>query len=397
MAREVILPQLGLAMEEGTIVKWLKGEGDQVEEGEPIVEIMTDKANVEVPAPASGVLVKILVPEGQAVPVGVPIAYIGQPGEEVPVLQATSARPAPVVPRAGKEKEETAREPERKVQASPRARRLAEEHGIDLWTITGTGPGGRIVEEDVRRAIDRKRAEAPVVREKGIEGTLIPVVGMRGAIARRMMESIHGSAQVTLATEADATELVRLRKRIGPELERQHGVHLTYTDLLVKAVARALTEHPRLNARWEGEAIRILPEIHIGVAVALEDGLVVPVIRNADRLGIVEISRAVALLSEKARAGRLTYEEMTGSTFTITNLGMYDIDMFTPIINPPEAAILGVGRIVEKPVIVEGRVEARFLMTLSLTFDHRIVDGAPAARFLQRVKELVENPYPLIL
>jgi len=384
MATEVILPQLGLAMEEGTVVKWLKAEGDYVEEGEPIVEIMTDKANVEVPSPASGVLLKILAPEGQAVPVGVPIAYIGQPGEEIPV---------PVSPGTGQAREETPRESESKVQASPRARRLAEEHGIDLRTLTGTGPGGRIVEDDVRRAIaQREQAGAAAV-----EGATIPVAGMRGAIARRMMESIHGSAQVTLATEVDATELVRLRKRLGPELERQHGIHLTYTDLLVRAVAMALREHPRLNARWEEKAIRILPEVHIGVAVALEDGLVVPVVRNADRLGIVEISRLLAALSEKARAGRLTYEEMTGSTFTITNLGMYDIDVFTPIINPPEAAILGVGRIVEKPVAVEGRVEVRSMMTLSLTFDHRVVDGAPAARFLQRIKELVEDPYPLIL
>jgi pyruvate dehydrogenase E2 component (dihydrolipoamide acetyltransferase) len=384
MATEVILPQLGLAMEEGTVVKWLKAEGERVEEGEPIVEIMTDKANVEVPSPASGVLLKILAPEGQAVPVGVPIAYIGQPGEEIPV---------PVSPGAGQAREETPRESERKVQASPRARRLAEEHGIDLRTLTGTGPGGRIVEDDVRRAIaQREQAGAAAV-----EGATIPVAGMRGAIARRMMESIHGSAQVTLATEADATELVRLRKRLAPELERQHGIHLTYTDLLVRAVAMALREHPRLNARWEEKVIRILPEVHIGVAVALEDGLVVPVVRNADRLSIVEISRLLAALSEKARAGRLTYEEMTGSTFTITNLGMYDIDVFTPIINPPEAAILGVGRIVEKPVAVEGRVEVRSMMTLSLTFDHRVVDGAPAARFLQRIKELVEDPYPLIL
>lgn len=392
MATEVILPQLGLAMEEGTIVKWLKGEGDHVEEGEPIVEIMTDKANVEVPSPAAGVLLKILVPEGQAVPVGAPIAYLGQPGEEVPVPQAAPAQPAPLT-RAGQARGEIPPRPEGKVQASPRARRLAEEHGIDLRTITGTGPGGRIVEEDVRRAI----AQREQLREPVVEGTTIPVAGMRGAIARRMMESIHGSAQVTLATEVDATELVRLRKRLSPELERLHGVHLTYTDLLVKAVAIALREHPRLNARWEEKIIRILPEVHIGVAVALEDGLVVPVVRNADRLGIVEISRAIAALSEKARAGKLTYEEMTGSTFTITNLGMYDIDVFTPIINPPEAAILGVGRIVEKPVVVEGRVEVRSTMTLSLTFDHRIVDGAPAARFLQRVKELVENPYPLIV
>ncbi|HKV45757.1 MAG TPA: dihydrolipoamide acetyltransferase family protein, partial [bacterium] len=220
---------------------------------------------------------------------------------------------------------------------------------------------------------------------------------MRAIIARRMLESLQNTAQLTLTTEADMDEVVRLRGEVGQELERREGVRVTYTDLIVRAAAVALREHPRINARWEGEAARLLPEIHIGVAVALDEGLVVPVVRHADRATLGQISAAVRDLSERARASRLRPEEMQGGTFTVTNLGMFDVDAFTPVLNPPEAGILGVGRLHRRPIAVGDRIEVRSLMVLSLTFDHRVVDGAPAAQFLQRVKFILEHPYLLLL
>jgi pyruvate dehydrogenase E2 component (dihydrolipoamide acetyltransferase) len=220
---------------------------------------------------------------------------------------------------------------------------------------------------------------------------------MRAIIARRMLESLRSSAQLTLTTEADMAEGVRLREEIAPELERRDGVSVTYTDLVVRAAALALREHPALNAVWEGEGARRLDDIHIGVAVALDDGLVVPVVRHADRATVSQISAAIRDLSERARAMRLRPDEMQGSTFTVTNLGMFEIDAFTPILNPPEAAILGMGRVHRRPAAVDDRVEIRPAMALSLTFDHRVVDGAPAAQFLQRIKHLLEHPYLLLL
>jgi pyruvate dehydrogenase E2 component (dihydrolipoamide acetyltransferase) len=220
---------------------------------------------------------------------------------------------------------------------------------------------------------------------------------MRGIIARRMLESLQTTAQLTLTTEVDMEESVRLRNEVGPELERREGVHITYTDLIVRAAAVALREHQGINARWEGQGVRRLPEIHIGVAVALDEGLVVPVVRHADRASMAQISAAIRDLSERARGMRLRPDEMAGQTFTVTNLGMFDVDAFTPVLNLPEAAMLGVGRLNRRPVAVGDRAEIHTTMVLSLTFDHRVVDGAPAAQFLQRLKHILEHPYLLLL
>ncbi|HEV2357684.1 MAG TPA: 2-oxo acid dehydrogenase subunit E2, partial [bacterium] len=220
---------------------------------------------------------------------------------------------------------------------------------------------------------------------------------MRAIIARRMTESLRGTAQLTLTTEVDMAESARLRDEVGPELERRGGIRPTYTDIVVRASAAALRDHPRLNARWDGDGARRLAEIHLGLAVALDEGVVVPVIRHADRLTLAQISAAVRDLSERARGFKLRPEEMDGGTFTVTNLGMFDVDAFTPILNPPEAAILGAGRVHDRPVAAGGRIEVRPTMVLSLTFDHRVVDGAPAAQFLQRVKHVLEHPYLLLL
>jgi len=276
------------------------------------------------------------------------------------------------------------------VQVIPAARRLAKEHGIDLGQVLGSGPEGRITIEDVQRVIAAAAQPATSVPPASPTAEqVIPLTGMRGAVARRMHQSLQTSAQVTLITEVDVSAMVQLRE----ELKQQFV--LTYTDLIVKAVAHALKGHPRLNAWIEGEQIRLVPAIHIGVAVALDEGLIVPVVRDADRRSLREIAQETQRLALRAREGTLSREEVMGSTFSVSNLGMYGIDAFTPIINPPESAILGVGRITEKLVRVPRGAEWRHVMSLSLTFDHRVVDGAPAAAFLQTIGKHLENPAEL--
>lgn len=445
MATQIIMPKLGMAMVEGAVVKWVKRDGETVNKGDPLVVVMSKKISYQIEAPATGV-VRHVVREKETRPVGAVIGYILAPGEAMPeVAPPPAAAPVAAAPEAPPVAAPTpaaaAPSPEATpfVPASPAARRLAKELGIDLTQVRGTGPEGRITEADVQRAAEEhaKGAAPPAVapaevlaspmartlaREHGIDlaqvkGTgaggritekdvlafvearkvaappvaappvrAIPFVGMRQMIAQRMSESLQGMAQVTLLTEADVTEMVRLREQLKQRYD------LSYTDIIVKAVAVALKEHPLLNATLVGEEIQLLSEIHIGVAVALEDGLIVPVVRDADKKTLQEIAQETKRLAEGARAGTLTVDEVTGSTFSITNLGMYHVDGFTPIINPPEAAILGVGRIVEKPAIYRGEIAKRAMLTLSLTFDHRLVDGAPAAAFLDRVRELLETP-----
>ncbi len=424
MAIEVVLPKLGLTQEEGTIVRWLKPEGDRVVKGEPLFEVMTDKATLEVEAPASGVLLRILVPEGGTAPVATPIALIGEAGEAVTAARSSGSRdgadtrsphaalPASAVPFASGAPAaggastaggvSTAAGPDARIRISPRARALAEARGVDVRTLTGTGPGGRIVEQDVQQALEATAAGRPAAGSAapGRPAAAAPspaAARMRSIIARRMMESLHATAQLTLTTEADMADAVRLREEIGAELERREAVHVTYTDLIVRAVALALRDHPAVNARWDGDRVRRLDEIHVGVAVTLDEGLMVPVIRHADRATVAQISARLRDLSQRARQAQIRPEELEGHTFTVTNLGMFDVDAFTPILNPPEAAILGVGRVRRRPVAAGDRVEIRPMMVLSLTFDHRVVDGAPAAQFLQRVKHILEHPYLLLL
>ncbi|HEV2281419.1 MAG TPA: dihydrolipoamide acetyltransferase family protein [bacterium] len=404
MATEVVLPKLGLTQDEGTIVRWLKSEGSRVEAGEPLFEVLTDKATIEVEAPASGLLLRILAPEGTTAPVATPIALIGDPGERAaPGARSGTAAPRPAPPSAPAFESSAAsggaRTPhDGRVRVSPRARVLAAAHGVDLHALRGSGPDGRIIERDVQCAVDSGVSAPPAA--PAVPRPAIPAgvsARVRSVIARRMTESLRGAAQLTLTTEAEMAEAARLRDEVGAELERRGGTRPTYTDLLVRASAIALRDHPRLNARWADGGVRLLPDIHVGVAVALDEGLVVPVIRHADRAALAQISAAVRDLSDRARTFRLAPEEMDGGTFTVTNLGMYDVDAFTPILNPPEAAILGAGRVHRRPVAVGDRAEVRPVMVLSLTFDHRVVDGAPAAQFLQRVKHVLEHPYLLLL
>ncbi len=370
-------------MADGTIVRWLKHEGDVVTQGEPLVEVEAAKVTSEVEAEVSGVLARILVAEGETVPVRTPLCVIAAAGE----ARTSAAAPTePVVSAAG-----TPAPPAASLQSggqvTPVARKMAKEHGIDLSQVRGSGPGGRIVTEDVQRAIDEAARPAPSVPPASPSaGQIVSMTGMRGTIARRMHQSLQTSAQVTLITEVDVSALVQLRE----ELKQQFAV--TYTDLVVKATAQALKEHPRLNAWIEEEHIRLAQEVHIGVAVTLENGLIVPVVRDADYKSLREISQEMQRLASRGREGTLERDELMGSTFSVTNLGMYGIDAFTPIINPPEVAILGVGRITEKLVRVPRGAEWRNAMTLSLTFDHRAVDGAPAAAFLQSLGQRLEHP-----
>jgi len=374
------MPRLSLTMKEGTVIQWFKKEGDMVKKGEPLVEVLSEKATYEVEAPASGVLRKILAPEGTDVPVAETLGIIAAPDEELPEIEAVAAAPR-------MEAEEAVAMPERKpverikerVIASPAAKRLAREHGIDLTQVRGTGPEGRIVEEDVRNLIEEVKV-MPRVRE------VIPLTGIKKTAAERVSLSARTAPQSTITMEVDMSNAVKLREK----------VHVSYTDMLVRAVAKALAEYPIINSTLENEKIKIFADINVGVAVATDRGLIVPVIYNADRKTLEEIASVLKKLVEKAKQGRLTKEELTGGTFTITNLGMYEVDVFTPIVNPPETAILGVGRVVERPVVVDKQIVVRPVMQLSLTFDHRVVDGAPAAQFLQKVKQIMESPDTLL-
>ncbi len=456
MAVELRMLQMDQTMTKGKIGKWLVNEGDTITQGQPLLEIETDKVVHEQESPVDGVIAQLFAEEGTDVPVNALLAIIGAPGEEVARVEVdtmpeeveadtapdpqASVQPAQpqatpstttVAPKASPAARQLAEKlaidlteikasgpggrilesdvqryidlrgpmptETTRLKASPLARRLAKEHGVDLSSLAGSGPDGRIVRDDVLQA-SATVAETPVAETPALQQAteVIPMAGIREIIAERMTMSLQTNASVTLHTEVDATGFVELRGMINDKLQAKE-VNLTYTDLLVKVVANALREHPRLNATLTDEGIHLLPEINIGVAVALEDGLVVPVIRNADKERLSGISEQVRDFAERARSNQLTPSELQGGTFTITNLGNFGIDAFTPIINPPECAILGVGRILKKPVVHEDEIVARSMLTLSLTFDHRVVDGAPAAQFLQTISDYIQDPYLLLV
>lgn len=363
MVTRVVMPRLSLTMKEGTVGKWYKKEGDTVEKGEPIVEVISEKATYDLEAPSSGILRKILVEEGVDAPVNAVVAVITAPDEPFQEAEILVEAPPAV------------EEKEKRVLASPAAKRLAREYGTDLSLVEGSGPEGRIVEEDVRRFIEETRGVLPKVKE------LMPLSGFRKTSAERVSASFKTAPHSTIMMEVDVSKAVELHEKM----------QVSYTAIVVKAVAKALTEHPIINSTLEGNNVKIFEDVNVGLAVATEYGLVVPVIRNADRKSLEEIDIAIRELTEKARQGKLAREEVTGGTFTITNLGMYGVEFFTPIINPPEAAILGVGKITEKPVAIDGKIETRLFMILSLSYDHRIVDGVPAAEFLRKIKENIEK------
>jgi pyruvate dehydrogenase E2 component (dihydrolipoamide acetyltransferase) len=430
MATTLTMPKLGLTMTEGKVVKWLKQDGEQVDQGQPIVVVMSKKITYEVESPASGIL-RIVAQPKESRRVTEVIGFVLEPGEPVPEIEKATAPPAEMMgdtvpkvdaPASAPVVEERLRE----VRSSPAARRLARELGVDITRIQGSGRGGRVTEKDVqafhdgqaridatplaRRMAEEEGLDLAHIPGSGPQGRIteddvlrsldgrpmvglappkaIPFAGMRQAIAEAMMDSLRSTAQLTLTSHADVTALVGLRD----VLRRRWEARISYTDLIVKAVALALREHPILNSMLVGEEIVLHDEINLGVAVALDQGLIVPVVREADKRSVLEIHRVLRDLAERARGNQLAVDEVTGGTFTVTNLGMYRVDAFTPIVNPTEVAILGVGGISEHLALVDGQVVARSRMTLSLTIDHRVVDGAPGAAFLHTLVEYLEEP-----
>jgi len=363
--REVILPRIDPGMETGKIVEWLKKEGDEVKEGEPIVKVEGEKTIFTVEAPESGILRRILAREGEEVPVTKPIAIIAAPGEEI-------------------SEEFLIRE---RIRASPAARRLAEEYGIELSKISGTGPGGRIVKEDVLRFIEGLEKEKAEVKIRKV----IRIEGMRKTIARRLSESHRTIPAVAIVMKVDMSKALELRKKM-----KEENRNVSITAMVVKAVAKALEQDPTLNSSVEGDRIIVYEDINVGVAVSLPDGLIVPVIKDANKKALTEISEEIESLSKKAREEGLSPEEVSGGTFTVSNLGTRDVEFFTPIINPPQTAILGVGTISNEPVAIDGNVETKPIMRLSLVFDHRVTDGVPASELLRKIKEHLENPSVLL-
>jgi pyruvate dehydrogenase E2 component (dihydrolipoamide acetyltransferase) len=359
-------------MKEGTVVQWFKNEGDSVQKGEPLVEVLSEKVTYDVEAPESGTLRKILAVEGSSVPVDQAVGVIAAADESLEEISITEHEPARIAEATAPASPQT--EVAERVPASPAAKKLARELGVDLLQVRGTGPEGRIIEDDVRRFAELTAA-MPKIRE------IVPLRGIRKTTADRLALSARTAPHSTIVMEADMSNAVKLH----------HEMQVAYTDILVKAVAEALDQHRLLNATLDDYQIKLFEDINVGVAVATKDGLVVPVIRDADKKTLREVAVISKELVGKAKEGKLSRQDLTGGTFTITNLGMHDVDVFFPIINPPETAILGVGRVIEKPVAVDGHVIVRPRMQLSLTYDHRVVDGAPAAEFLKTVKQNLET------
>ena len=464
MAIKFGMPSLGHTMEKGKVIEWLKQEGETLAKGEPMVVIETDKVVTEVEAPADGVLLRIVVGQDEERPIGVTLALLGAVGERLsdaemqgllgdePVAVVSSAaagvgaavaappaavrapvatppvsgervKVSPVARKLAQErgldlstisgsgpggritKEDVVRAAEapaapgsgERVKISPIARKLAQEHGLDVSLVTGTGPGGRITKDDVLRVVEGSKTAPPA--EGAMEPvtsmvvpTIIPLTGIRGRVAERMYESWNTIPRVTEVMQVDMSATVAFREAMQGQWEQQFGVRISLNDLITKAVSVALRRHPRLNATMGEREVRVHDEVNIGVAVNLDEGLIVPVVRQVDQKDLGQISRASRDLAERARSGRLQLDDLSDGTFTITNLGTTGIDLFTPIINPPQVAILGVGMIQRRPVVVGDALAIRPSAYFCLVFDHRAVDGVPAARFLQELQQLLAKP-----
>lgn len=457
MAHGIFMPKLSSTMETGTILQWFKEEGDPVEIGEPIFEVMTDKINIEVEAYEEGVLLKKYYDVDAETPVNQILGYIGEEGESVPAQSpgimsdeeeqtsetaSVSAPEAVAVEAAGTlEAVAAVSASNEKVRATPAAKRVARENKVELSLVSGTGPNGRVQEQDVLDYINHAPKVTPLARKvaqaeqvdlanitgTGVNGkivkqdvanTLQPATavasavtssapaapaqrkklsGMRKVIADRMVKSVTTAPHVTLTSEFDMTKVKEIRAQLLPTIEKQTGYRLSFTEIMIKAVGLALSRYPALNAALVGDEIVYNEQVNIGLAVAVEDGLMVPVLKDVNVKGLASLTVEAKQIGKKAREMKLLPDEMKGSTFTISNLGMYAIDGFTPIINQPETAILGIGRIQDKPVVVNKAIEIRPMMVASLSFDHRAIDGAPAAEFLTELKRILENPYELLV
>ena len=436
MAVDVIMPKWGHTMEEGKVTLWLKQEGDTVVKGEELFEVETEKITNRVEAPADGTLFQILVPAGSTVPVGAVVALLAESGETPARVEGGAAKPENTaraeahpeeVPAAADSGGEKAF-----VRATPAARRAAKDAGIDLQQVRGSGPEGRVTEADVRQYQTQAPAAARITplaaemaRQAGmdpaqisgtgdggkitaadVERTLgskvtvppaapagtIPFTGMRKSIADNMQASLLNTAQLTAFTEVDVTETVKFRDLARRETAAEDSVRISFNDIFILAVSRALKRHPIMNSTLIDNEILLHDAVHMGIAVALPEGLIVPVLKDADRKGLRQIARESRELIAKARAAQLSVDEVTGGTFTITNLSMFAVDGITPILRPPETGILAFGRIKSKPSVFDGEIAIRSLMTVCLTFDHRVVDGAPASQFLQTLSRYLEEP-----
>jgi pyruvate dehydrogenase E2 component (dihydrolipoamide acetyltransferase) len=438
VSAKVTMPKLGMTMRTGKLSKWYKDEGDKVEKGEDLFEVETEKITNKIEAPASGILFQIVVREGAVVPVGAIVGVIAEPGEiperieGIQVGEIVEAAPTPV---AAAPKTEAERPQERgEILATPASKRLAKELGIDLALVKGTGPdgrireadvtryheqaqrkpritplaeeiarkagldvsaisgtgeGGKITREDVERALQERKPAA--VEEKQPAGT-IPMTGMRKAIADNMYASLHNTAQLSLASEVDVTESLRFLALVREQHKKDESVRVSLNDIVILATSRALKRFPIMNSTQVGSEILLHDSVGMGIAVAIPDGLIVLVLSEADRKGLLQIAGEARALIGKARSSSLSMEDVTGGTFTITNLSASSVDNFTPILRPPETGILGVGRVVKKPVVFEGEIVIRSMMGLSLTFDHRVVDGSPASEFFDLLCRYLEQP-----
>jgi len=405
MATKVVMEALSPTMEEGRLVEWKMAEGAKVSVGDVLAEVETDKAIMELVARVDGTLLKHLVPAGSTVPVADPVGIIGEPGEDISggsegggssegsdISEGSGgAEAADVAVTAPQPRSPAAPLPGGRVKASPLARRMAEEQGIDLSSVTGSGPGGRIVKRDLAGVAHARPGAAPVTATGGFED--IPLSLMRKTIAKRLVESIgpvptfYLTAEIDMERTWDAREALKL---LGPDGK------VSFNDIIIKATALALKQHPECNAWWQGDAIRQWYEVHLGMAVAIDGGLITPVIRHADQKSLREISAEARILAEKARERKLMPEEYTGATFTVSNLGAFGIDHFTAIINPPEAGILAIGGITQRPVVVDGELVVRRRMPLTMSCDHRVIDGAMGAAFLQTLRAYLENPLAMV-
>jgi 2-oxoglutarate dehydrogenase complex dihydrolipoamide succinyltransferase (E2) component len=395
---ELRLPDIGEGIAEGEVLKWLVKEGESVKEEQPLVEVMTDKVNVQIPSPRTGTVTKILAKEGETVKVGQVIIVIDSGADERPAASGQGAsRPA-----SGTPVSQQVQTPQRPAPASaegvlatPATRKLAREMGVDLAKLRGSGPMGRITEDDVKRAAGGPgaQASATVAPASRPDEERVPVRGLRKLVAERMSKSIHTTAQVTHVDEVDMTELVTLRETLKASAEKR-GVRLTFLPLMIKAAVAALKEYPYVNSSLDEQSNEIVlkKSYNIGIATDTESGLVVPVVKDADKKDVFQLAAEVTQLAAKARAGQLTLDDVHGSTFTVTNQGSVGGLFATPIINYPEAAILGTHKISKRPLVRDGKVEVRDVMYVSLSFDHRILDGAYAARFVNKLAEVIEDP-----
>jgi pyruvate dehydrogenase E2 component (dihydrolipoamide acetyltransferase) len=403
MLSEVVMPQMGADMQEGTIVRWLRREGEAVKRGEIIAEIETDKANVEIEAYESGVLRRILLPEGTTVPVGEIIAVIAAPEDDVsryeagaaPPAAAEEARPAVAAPERPAAPAEAPPVVAGRARASPVARRLAQELGVDLSLVRGTGPDGRILRRDVE-AVARAPEAVPAAEPAPAAPVVAPAMSrMRQTIARRMAQSKREAPHYYLTMDVDVTEAQRLRRQLNEAAGGE--VHISVNDMIVKAVAKALRRHPGFNAWFVDGQLQQQEALNIGVAVALEEGLIAPAVLDCGRKSLPDIARDSRDLAERARSGVLKAEEYTGATFTVSNLGMYGVETLIAIIPPPQTAILGVGAVQQVPGVEDGEVVVRERMKVALSADHRVTDGALGARFLAEIRSFLESPISLLV